>query len=57
MFGDQQPDAGKVSADLIGQSLADTALDALRITRLALTVFPTDTNFELFALIPRTTLI
>jgi hypothetical protein len=57
MFCDQQPDTGKVSADLIGQSLPDTTLDALRVTRLSLTVFATDTDFDLFAFIARTTLI
>ena len=57
MFGDQQPDASKVAADFVGQALPDSTLDALRITRLGLAAFATDTGLDLFAFRARTALI
>ena len=39
MLGDQQPDAGQVPADLVGQQLAHPTLDAERVAQLELDPF------------------
>ncbi len=46
MFGYQEPDAGQVTADLVGQPLPDAPFNAARITGLDLGVFASDTGLD-----------
>ncbi len=47
VFGQKQPEAGEIAADLVGQALADTAFDAQRITGLGPGAFATATAEDL----------
>ena len=57
VFGCQQPDAGQVPADFVGQPLADGPFQTARIARLGLVVFARATGLEGRLIFVRTILI